>query len=69
MADTKVEAPAEAPKDELPTPLPSTALHEPEYDVEVKQADPNNPLYSIKSFEELGGLYVSSNFSHMYLSF
>ncbi|KAI9855150.1 MAG: RNA helicase required for poly(A+) mRNA export [Vezdaea acicularis] len=56
MADTKVEAPAEAPKDELPTPLPSTALHEPEYDVEVKQADPNNPLYSIKSFEELGGL-------------
>lgn len=35
-------------------------LQEPEYDVEVKlsdiQADPNNPLYSVKSFEELGGL-------------
>ncbi|KAI9842924.1 MAG: RNA helicase required for poly(A+) mRNA export [Sclerophora amabilis] len=35
-------------------------LREPEYDVDVKlsdiQADPNNPLYSVKSFEELGGL-------------
>ncbi|KAI9803057.1 MAG: RNA helicase required for poly(A+) mRNA export [Piccolia ochrophora] len=35
-------------------------LLEPEYDVEVKlsdiQADPNNPLYSVKSFEQLGGL-------------
>ena len=35
-------------------------LHEPNYDVEVKlsdiQADPNNPLYSVKSFEDLGGL-------------
>ncbi|KAI9813424.1 MAG: RNA helicase required for poly(A+) mRNA export [Pycnora praestabilis] len=33
-------------------------LQEPEYDVQVKlsdiQADPNNPLYSVKSFEELG---------------
>ncbi|KZF23598.1 putative ATP dependent RNA helicase [Xylona heveae TC161] len=33
-------------------------LQEPEYDVEIKlsdmQADPNNPLYSIKSFEQLG---------------
>lgn len=33
-------------------------LQEPEYDVSVKlsdlQADPNNPLYSIKTFEELG---------------
>jgi ATP-dependent RNA helicase DDX19/DBP5 len=39
-------------------------LREPDYNVEVKlsdiQADPNNPLYSVKSFEELGGLYVSS---------
>lgn len=38
-------------------------LQEPEYDVEVKlsdmQADPNNPLYSIKSFGDLG-LYVDS---------
>ena len=35
-------------------------LREPEYDVQVKlsdiQADPNNPLYSVKSFEDLGGL-------------
>lgn len=33
-------------------------LQEPEWDVEVKlsdlQADPNNPLYSVKSFEDLG---------------
>jgi ATP-dependent RNA helicase DDX19/DBP5 len=35
-----------------------STLHEPEYDVEVKlsdiQADPNNPLYSVKTFDELG---------------
>lgn len=35
-----------------------SGLQEPEYDVQVKlsdqQADPNNPLYSIKSFEDLG---------------
>ena len=34
-----------------------SALAEPEFKVEVKladlQADPNNPLYSVKSFEEL----------------
>src|SRR5262249_53711285 len=34
-----------------------SALHEPDYEVQVKladmQADPNNPLYSAKSFEEL----------------
>ncbi|KAI9868028.1 MAG: RNA helicase required for poly(A+) mRNA export [Trichoglossum hirsutum] len=33
-------------------------LHEPDYDVEVKlsdiQADPNNPLYSVKTFDDLG---------------
>jgi len=42
--------------------LGGSNLQEPEYDVEVKlsdiQADPNNPLYSIKSFNELG-LWVS----------
>ena len=36
----------------------TTGIYEPEYDVDVKlsdvQADPNNPLFSIKSFEELG---------------
>ncbi len=34
------------------------SLHEPDYSVEVKlsdiQADPNNPLFSVKSFDELG---------------
>lgn len=38
--------------------LGGSNLQEPEYDVEVKlsdiQADPNNPLFSIKSFNELG---------------
>lgn len=33
-------------------------LHEPDYTVEVKlsdlQADPNNPLFSVKNFEDLG---------------
>jgi hypothetical protein len=46
-----------------PTDIPQGAagnsdLHEPDYNVEVKlsdlQADPNNPLFSIKSFEDLG---------------
>lgn len=36
----------------------SSQIYEPAYDVDVKlsdvQADPNNPLYSIKSFDELG---------------
>ena len=36
----------------------SPQIYEPTYDVNVKlsdvQADPNNPLYSIKSFDELG---------------
>ena len=35
-----------------------SALMEPDYEVEVKlsdiQADPNNPLYSVKTFDELG---------------
>ena len=39
-------------------PLKGSELQEPEYDVEVKlndlQGDPNNPLYSIKAFEDLG---------------
>ena len=36
----------------------SSSIYEPTYNVDVKlsdvQADPNNPLYSIKSFDELG---------------
>ena len=43
-------------------PLGGSGLQEPEYDVDVKlsdmQMDPNNPLYSVKSFEDLG-LYVT----------
>ncbi|EAW11752.1 ATP-dependent RNA helicase DBP5 [Aspergillus clavatus NRRL 1] len=39
-------------------PLGGSDLREPEYNVEVKlsdlQADPNNPLYSVKNFEDLG---------------
>jgi ATP-dependent RNA helicase DDX19/DBP5 len=39
------------------TPLPVQGLDEPEYDVNVSladlQADPNNPLYSIKEFKDL----------------
>jgi ATP-dependent RNA helicase DDX19/DBP5 len=39
------------------TPLPVPGLDEPEYDVNVSladlQADPNNPLYSIKEFKDL----------------
>lgn len=39
-------------------PQHGSELREPEYDVEVKlvdlQGDPNNPLYSIKAFEDLG---------------
>lgn len=35
----------------------TAGVYEPSYDVDVKlndiQADPNNPLYSVKSFEEL----------------
>jgi ATP-dependent RNA helicase DDX19/DBP5 len=54
-------------KDSEPTTVPSTdgatenmngsGLAEPEYDVQVTlndmQADPNNPLFSVKSFEQL----------------
>lgn len=43
--------------DGAPKELNGSGLEEPEYDVEVKlidmQGDPNSPLYSIKSFEEL----------------
>ncbi|KAF2462163.1 P-loop containing nucleoside triphosphate hydrolase protein [Lineolata rhizophorae] len=43
--------------DGAPEAMGGSGLREPEYDVEVTlsdlQADPNNPLYSVKSFEEL----------------
>ncbi|KAI9754950.1 MAG: RNA binding protein snu13 [Chaenotheca gracillima] len=57
------EASKEAPKPQVDGAAEANGgseLREPEYDVHVKlsdiQADPNNPLYSVKSFEELGGL-------------
>jgi hypothetical protein len=38
-----------------------STLIEPEFDVVVKPIDPNSPLYSIKSFEELGLLVFTFN--------
>lgn len=50
MADAQVDGANEE--------IGGSSLQEPEYDVQVKlsdiQADPNNPLYSVKSFEDLG---------------
>lgn len=44
--------------DGAPAELGGSDLQEPEYTVEVKlsdlQADPNNPLYSVKNFDDLG---------------
>lgn len=44
--------------DGAPEALQGSGLHEPDYAVEVKladmQADPNNPLYSATTFEQLG---------------
>lgn len=57
--------------DGAPSAMGGTDLHEPEYKVEVKlsdlQADPNNPLYSVKTFEELG-LWVCLFLSVSYIS-
>jgi ATP-dependent RNA helicase DDX19/DBP5 len=48
---------AETQVDGAPAVLNGSGLAEPEYDVEVKladlQADPNNPLYSVKEFKDL----------------
>ena len=69
-ADPPQEAVKEAPNEEqkdtksvpqmdgAAEPFNGSELQEPDYEVEIKladmQLDPNNPLYSIKSFEELG---------------
>ena len=46
-----------AQTDGAPADQNGSSLREPEFDVEVKlsdmQADPNNPLYSAKTFEQL----------------
>ena len=61
--DVEDRAPqADAPKDTPDAPKDAPAgggtLHESKYDVQVtladQQADPNSPLYSVKSFDELG---------------
>lgn len=66
--DDSKSAVAEAQNDGAPKELNGSGLEEPEYDVEVKlidiQGDPNSPLYSIKSFEELN-LYVSTCFQNI----
>ncbi|KAI4704410.1 RNA helicase required for poly(A+) mRNA export [Alternaria sp. BMP 2799] len=63
--ETPAQEPQEAPESSLEKaqtdgagpPGNGSALAEPKFNVEVKladlQADPNNPLYSVKSFEEL----------------
>lgn len=61
--DTKSDLES-AQSDGAPAALNGSGLAEPEYDVEVSlndmQADPNNPLYSVKSFEDLK-LYASKS--------
>ena len=64
--------PAESKEEVVPQmdgatePFGGSQLQEPEYQVEIKladmQADPNNPLYSASSFDQLG-LYVFSKTS------
>ncbi|KAJ5819941.1 hypothetical protein N7474_005532 [Penicillium riverlandense] len=56
--DAPKPAETEKPGDGAPSELRGSELQEPEYSVEVKlsdqQADPNNPLYSVTNFEDLG---------------
>jgi ATP-dependent RNA helicase DDX19/DBP5 len=61
--DTNGKQPETAPEDNgqldgATQPFGGSTLQEPEFEVEVKladmQADPNNPLYSATSFEQLG---------------
>ncbi len=71
--DNKTSKPNKEPAESKEEPIPQidgatepfggSQLQEPEYQVEIKladmQADPNNPLYSASSFDQLG-LYVVS---------
>ena len=49
---------SQAQTDGASEPFNGSGLHEPEFNVEVKladmQADPNNPLFSATTFEQLG---------------
>ncbi|KAJ6027009.1 uncharacterized protein N7446_004388 [Penicillium canescens] len=55
---TPADAPSTGNEDGAPAGHKGSELAEPDYTVEVKlsdlQADPNNPLFSVKSFEDLG---------------
>lgn len=62
LASNPIQAPESS--DAIPqvdgatTPFGGSTLQEPDYEVEIKladmQADPNNPLFSATSFEQLG---------------
>jgi hypothetical protein len=61
--DSRITAPADEPVADWPedngqldgaVAYDGNAMTEPEFDVEVKLIDANSPLYSVKSFEELG---------------
>ena len=63
LSDLKIQDPEQTPQndgqlDGATEPFGGSELQEPEFDVEVKladmQADPNNPLYSVSSFQQLG---------------
>ena len=61
MSDKPAESATNAQMDGATEPFGGSQLQEPDYTVEVKlsdmQADPDNPLYSVTSFDQLG-LYV-----------
>ena len=73
--DTKTSKPTTEPAEHKEEPVPQmdgatepfggSQLQEPEYQVEIKladmQADPNNPLYSASSFDQLGLYVISKN--------
>ena len=57
--ETPIEAETSIPQvDGATEPRNGSTLQEPEWDVEVQladmQTDPNNPLFSAKTFEDLG---------------
>ncbi|KPI43611.1 ATP-dependent RNA helicase DBP5 [Cyphellophora attinorum] len=59
--DSRDKAAEDAPTDQTDgasAPFGGSGLHEPEYNVQIKladmQADPNNPLFSATTFEQLG---------------
>ncbi len=58
--ESKAGGLADAQLDGASVPHNGSNLQEPDYSVEVKlsdvRADPNNPLYSVSSFEDMAGL-------------